>query len=114
MGFVPSTATPALGDPSSFINDPNLLYDPNTPGAVISEDYLATNFSTPSGISIKDALDAARLGKQLLTPQQQMQQGGLLGGGGQAQPMGVDFSPLYGQTVVGLLPLAEQYRRSLL
>ena len=115
MGFVPSTATPALGDPSSFINDPNLLYDPNTPGAVISEDYLATNFSTPSGISIKDALDAARLGKQLLTPQQQMQQGGLLSvGGGQAQPMGVDFSPLYGQTVVGLLPLAEQYRRSLL
>lgn len=111
MGFVPTGATPSLGDPASFINNPDYLGSP-----VISEDYLAlTGADMPGGISIKDALDAARLGSQLLSPQQQMiQQGGLLGGGGVNQPMGVDFSPLYGRTMVGLLPLAEQYRRSLL
>lgn len=112
MGFVPAGATPSLGDPSSFINNPDYLGSP-----VISEDYLAlTAKDMPSGLSVKDALDAARLGSQLLSPQQQMQQGGLLAGGvgGQTQPMGVDFSSLMGRTMVGLLPLAEQYRRSLL
>lgn len=110
MGFVPTGATPSLGDPASFINNPDYLGSP-----VISEDYLAlTGADMPGGISIKDALDAARLGSQLLSPQQQIQ-GGLLGsGGGVSQPAGVDFSPLYGRTMVGLLPLAEQYRRSLL
>ena len=111
MGFVPPGATPSLGDPASFINNPDYLGSP-----VISEDYLAlTGADMPGGISTKDALDLARRGAQLLSPQQQMmQQGGLLGGGGVNQPMGVDFSPLYGRTMVGLLPLAEEYRRSLL
>lgn len=113
MGFVPPGATPSLGDPGSFINNPDYLGSP-----VISEDYLAlTGADMPSGISLKDAFDAARLGSRLLggqQQQQQQQQGGLLGGGGGVQVAGVSYAPLYGNQLVGLLPLAEQYRRSLL
>ncbi len=66
-----------------------------------------------SGLGITDALRAANSIRNLLTPQQQMglPQQGLLGGG---QARGVDFSPMYQNTAVGLLPTAELYRRSLL
>ena len=46
-GFTPTEAVPVLGDPSSFINDPNVLGQP-----VIE--------SIPEGISLRDAFDAAR------------------------------------------------------
>jgi hypothetical protein len=68
-----------------------------------------------SSIGLTDALRAANSVRSLLTPQQQMglpQQGLLGGGGGQAR--GVDFSPLYQNTTVGLLPGAELFRRSLI
>lgn len=93
MGFVPPGATPSLGDPESFINNPDYLGSP-----VISEDYLATTAADmPSGIDIQDALDLAKTGANLLGGQQQ-QQGGLLGGGqvssGGRRVSGVDYSGL--------------------
>lgn len=93
VGFVPPGATPSLGDPGSFINNPDYLGSP-----VISEDYLATTAADmPSGIDIQDALDLAQKGANLLGDQQQPQ-GGLLGGGqissGGRQVSGVDYSGL--------------------
>jgi hypothetical protein len=69
-----------------------------------------------SGIGLTDALRAANSVNNLLNrPNIQQQTGlpqsGLLGGG---QARGVDFSPLYQNSMVGLLPLAERYRRSLI
>jgi hypothetical protein len=94
MGFVPTGATPSLGDPSSFINNPDYLGSP-----VISEDYLGlTGADMPGGLSLKDALDYARQASQLLGGQQQQQQFGLFGGGqvagGARQAGGVDYSGL--------------------
>ena len=89
MGFVPPGATPSLGDPGSFINNPDYLGSP-----VISEDYLGLTASDmPTGIGIQDALRMARTGMQLFGGQQQQ---GLLGGGGTApyQAQGVDYSGL--------------------
>jgi hypothetical protein len=69
-----------------------------------------------SGLGITDALRAANSINSLLNPPTIQQQAGLpqqsLLGGGQAR--GVDFSPLYQNSIVGLLPLAERYRRSLI
>jgi len=69
-----------------------------------------------SGIGLTDALRAANSINNLLNPPKIQQQAGLpqsgLLGGGQAR--GVDFSPLYQNTTVGLLPGAERYRRSLI
>jgi hypothetical protein len=93
MGFIPVGATPSLGDPSSFINNPDYLGSP-----VISEDYVGlSGADMPSGpMNIKDVLSMARTGAQLLGGQQQ--QGGLLGGGqvagGARQAGGVDYSGL--------------------
>lgn len=67
--------------------------------------------SATSGFGLTEALRGASLANTLLNPPQLPQQG-LLGGGGQAR--GVDFSPLYQNTMVGLLPIAERYRRSLI
>lgn len=89
LGFVPTGATPSLGDPASFINNPDYLGSP-----VISEDYLGLTASDmPTGIGIQDALRMARTGMQLFGGQQQQ---GLLGGGGTApyQAQGVDYSGL--------------------
>jgi hypothetical protein len=66
--------------------------------------------------SLLDNLRTANSINSLLNPptiQQQtgLPQSGLLGGG---QARGVDFSPLYQNSMVGLLPLAERYRRSLI
>ena len=60
-----------------------------------------------------DTLRTANAVRNMLTQPTVQQQAGLLGGGG-GQARGVDFSPLYQNTVVGLLPLAERYRRSLI
>jgi hypothetical protein len=90
MGFVPPGATPSLGDPGSFINNPDYLGSP-----VISEDYLGLTASDmPGGMNIQDALRMARTGMQLFGPQQQqlLGMGGYGGGGGQAA--GVDASGL--------------------
>jgi hypothetical protein len=69
-----------------------------------------------SGIGLTDALRAANSINSLLNPPTIQQQAGLPQaqsvGGGQAR--GVDFSPLYQNSMVGLLPLAERYRRSLI
>jgi hypothetical protein len=59
-GFVPGSAVPVLGDPSSFINDPNVL----------GRDVIGAE---PSVISLRDAFDAARGINRAA---------GLLGGGG--------------------------------
>ena len=90
MGFVPSTATPSLGDPASFINNPDYLGAP-----VISEDYLATTAADmPSAMNIKDVLNMARTGMQLFGGQQQGLLGGGMGGGGGQTAAGVDYSGL--------------------
>jgi hypothetical protein len=65
-----------------------------------------------SGIGLTDALRTAVVANSLLNPPAIPQQGLLGRGGGQAR--GVDFSPLYQNSMVGLLPLAERYRRSLI
>jgi hypothetical protein len=69
-----------------------------------------------SSIGLTDALRAANSINSLLNPPTIQQQTGLPQtqsvGGGQAR--GVDFSPLYQNSMVGLLPLAERYRRSLI
>ena len=89
MGFIPPGATPSLGDPASFINNPDYLGSP-----VISEDYLGLTASDmPSDLSVQDALRLANKAQSLLG--QQPQVGGLLGGqGGGGQSMGVDYSGL--------------------
>lgn len=69
-GFTPSDAVPILGDPGSFINDPNVLGRPVI--EPISE-----------GISLRDAFDAARGINRVA---------GLLGGGSQ-QPVGGGSDP---------------------
>jgi len=76
----------------------------------------ATSSLLPALKTAGDVARVANLANSLLNPptvQQQMglPQQGLLGGG---QARGVDFSPLYQNTQVGLLPTAELYRRSLL
>lgn len=89
LGFVPGGATPVLGDPSSFINNPNVL--DNT---VFTTDKLMAP-GAATGMSATDALRLANQARGLLgagqnpiVPQQQ----GLPQGGGQAQ--GVDYSGL--------------------
>lgn len=66
-GFVPSNAVPVLGDPSSFINDPDVL------GRPVIEPAAST-------ISLRDAFDVAR-GLNRAS--------GLLGGGGGGEVGGV-------------------------
>lgn len=55
-GFIPAGAVPVLGDPSSFINDPNVLGRPVIP--------------TETGMGVTDALQAANTVKNLLGAQQ--------------------------------------------
>jgi hypothetical protein len=90
LGMVPTGATPVLGDPKSFINNPNVLGN-----TVFSTDYLAAPGAAASGISVSDALRLANQARGLLgagqnpiVPQQQ----GLPQGGGGSQ--GVNYSGL--------------------
>lgn len=73
---------------------------------------LLSGTAASAGIGVGEALRTAAVANALLNPPAIPQQSGLLGGGG--QPRGVDFSPLYRNTIVGLLPGAEPYRRSLI
>jgi hypothetical protein len=68
--------------------------------------------ATSGGVGISALQAVGALGSLLVQPALPLASGGVGGGGGQAR--GVDFSPLYQNTLVGLLPLAERYRRSLL
>lgn len=80
MGLTPAGATPALGNPSSFINNPNVIGQP-----VIQQ-------GTPTlNISPSDVLRASNLASQLAAgPQQPSAQDGAQGG--MQQPLGVDYS----------------------
>jgi hypothetical protein len=107
LGFVPIGSTPVLGDPGSFINDPNVLGRPT-----FTTDTL--NLPGGTGLDLLDTLqDISQVTDLLGTEQQQtqQQQQRRVAGG---QPRGVDFSPLYRNTIVGLLPGAERFRRSLI
>lgn len=89
LGFVPTGATPVLGDPASFINNPDVLGN-----TVFSTDYLAAP-GAAAGLSASDALrlmNQARgllgAGQNPIVPQQQglpQQAGG---------SRGVDYSGL--------------------
>lgn len=108
LGLVPSGAVPSLGTDGFFgpsqINDPNVLGN-----AVFSTDTLTLPASASSGLGVRDALQAANLANTIFNPPKLPQQG-LLGGRQQSQ-----FSlPQAQPTVIGLLPLAERYRRSLI
>jgi hypothetical protein len=70
-GFTPTGAVPVLGDPGSFINDPNVL----------GQDVINVE---PSSISLRDAFDALRNVNRV---------SGLLGGGGGSQPVGGGSDP---------------------
>lgn len=67
-----------------------------------------------AGSGTLDTLRSINSVRNMLTQPTVQQQAGLLGGGQASQPRGVDFSPLYQNSMVGLLPLAERYRRSLI
>jgi hypothetical protein len=88
-GFTPSGATPPLGDPGSFINDPNVLGQP-----VIE--------TVPGGIGAREVFDALRRANSLsnlLSGPGEAVGGGLVDAGGGFQPTGVEF-PLAGVTQV--------------
>ncbi len=83
LGTTPTGATPVLGSPGSFINDPNVL----------GTDVIAQG--TPSSISLRDATRAARLANSLLNPAEAAGTGGVDSGGAQQTTSGVDYSGLY-------------------
>lgn len=92
-----ATAAPATAAPGSFqAATPSLL----------------SNAAAGSGAL--DTLRSINSVRNMLTQPTVQQQAGLLSGGQASQPRGVDFSPLYQNSMVGLLPLAERYRRSLI
>jgi len=85
LGTTPTGATPVLGSPGSFINDPNVL----------GTDVIAQG--TPSSISLRDATRALRAASNvsnLLNPPQ-AGEGGVDQGGAQQSMGGVDYSGLY-------------------
>ena len=86
LGFTPSGATPSIGSPKSFINDPNVL----------GTDVIAQG--TPSTISLSDATRALRMASNvnnLLNPPSAGGGGDVDQGGGQPTMTGVDYSGLY-------------------
>ena len=87
LGFTPSGATPSIGSPKSFINDPNVLGTDVIPQG------------TPNPISLGDASRALRLAsgiKDLVNPPSAGGGGGGVDqGGGQPTMAGVDYSGLY-------------------
>lgn len=105
LGLTTSGATPSLGDPKSFINDPNVL----------GTDVIAQG--TPSTISLSDASRALRLANNvnnLLNPSSAGGGGGGVDYGG-AQPTmsGVDYAGLYNllaQRVAGSGLLGTRYQ----
>lgn len=108
LGLVPTGAVPALGTDglfsTSLVNDPNVLGN-----AVFGTDALALPAAASGGIGAMNALQAAALANTIFNPPKLPQQG-LLGGRTQSQ-----FSlPTPEPRMVGLLPIAERYRRSLI
>jgi len=98
LGFVPSNATPVLGDPRSFINNPTLL-----DRAVFTTDSLTMpgqNLPSNPNLRFPNLPGQIPAGMLLGTPG--------AGGGGPREPL-----TLYDQAQlqVGLLPLADLYRR---
>ena len=84
FGVTPTGATPVLGSPGSFINDPNVL----------GTDVIGQG--TPSTISPRDAFRAARLANSLLNPPEAGGAGGGVAQDSAQQTMaGVDYSGLY-------------------
>jgi hypothetical protein len=81
-GFTPIGATPSLGDPGSFINDPAVLGQP-----VIQD--------VPSSISVTDALRGLNLANQLMGGGQQTATG-FPAQQASFQPTGVDYSGILG------------------
>jgi hypothetical protein len=89
LGFVPTGATPVLGDPKSFINNPDVLGN-----TVFSTDYLAAP-GAAAGMSVTDALRLANQARNLLAGGQNPlipQQQGLPQSAAGSQ--GVDYSGL--------------------
>ena len=83
MGLTPAGATPALGSPSSFINNPNVIGQP-----VIQQ-------GTPSSfISPSEAVRALNTVRQLTGGGQQQPASQDMAQGGMQQPVGVDYSGL--------------------
>jgi hypothetical protein len=80
-GFIPVGSTPALGDPSSFINDPNVLGQP----------VFSAGGST---LSLTDALRGMNLANQLMAGGQQPM--GMPQQQAPFQPTGVDYSGILG------------------
>lgn len=83
-GFTPGGAVPILGDPRSFINDPNVLGTPVMGGGAAS------------GISVMDALRGARLVNSLLNPPQQPTQQQPIGDAQGMGATGIDYNSLLG------------------
>lgn len=83
LGLTPTGATPVLGSPGSFINDPNVL----------GTDVIAQG--TPSSISLRDATRGARLVNSLLNPAEAGAGGGVAQDSAQQTTSGVDYSGLY-------------------
>lgn len=83
LGLTPSGATPVLGSPGSFINDPNVL----------GTDVIAQG--TPSSISLRDATRGARLVNSLLNPAEAGAGGDVAQDSAQQTTSGVDYSGLY-------------------
>jgi hypothetical protein len=113
-GFQASAIPPAAG-----MGGAQGLTVPVAGGTVTASGLIPTGATVPLGgpeRSLLDNLRAANSIRNLLSPPTVQQQAGLpqqsLLGGGQAR--GVDFSPMYQNTAVGLLPTAEIFRRSLI
>lgn len=91
---------------------------PVSGGTITGGGLIPTGAPVPLGggpeRGLLDNLRTANAVRNMLTQPTVQQQAGLLGGGQASQPRGVDFSPLYQNSMVGLLPLAERYRRSLI
>ena len=91
LGFTPTGATPSLGSPDSFINNPEVTGQP----------VLAQGTSTPLSISPLQAVRAASLANSLLNPPQaQPQIPNLLAQAQGGGATGVDYS--------GILSLLQQ------
>ena len=82
-GFTPVGATPSLGDPSSFINDPNVLGQP-----------VIETVAGGSTLSLTDALRGMNLANQLMAGGQQPM--GMPQQQAPFQPAGVDYSGILG------------------
>lgn len=91
LGFTPTNATPVLGSPSSFINNPEVIGQP-----VIQQ-------GTPSQISPTDVLRAANTLRQLAAPDQPQQQ---------PQPQQTAQPNMTGVDYSGLLSLLQSQART--